>query len=152
MWEVGRVGPFTIALFMAAAACATLAIGHFFVWVQRSDQKMYLWFALSAMAASGNALAEASFYSALTVDDFNVAFKWANSLNVAAFVLLFWFLVQYAKSGTRWQGLKVAVTAIFVFAAVANLLLPYGFLFETISSLRIVAFAGWGSASRRHRT
>ena len=136
MWGAEPAAFLTIAKFMAAAACATLALGHLFVWVQRAEKTAHLWFAISAMAAGANPVAEAFLYRAPTVADYNVGFKWANSLSALAFVSLLWFFTSYAETGGRWRGLRVGITAVFVFAAVMNLVLPYGFLFADMTSLK----------------
>lgn len=133
----------TLALLMVAGACFTLAAGHFFVWIQRQDRLAQLLFAVSACAAGGNAIAEAHFYGAADVRSFNTAFKVANNLNALATIALFWFLIVYSSSGRRWLRLRLGITGVFAFALIANLVFPYGFLFESIESLRRVRLP-WG--------
>jgi PAS domain S-box-containing protein len=72
-----------------------------------------------------------------------MAFKWANSINVVGFVVLVWFLVAYAESWPHRRWLPVSITAIFLSAAVANMVMPYGFLYTEITGLTTLTLP-WG--------
>ncbi len=133
--------PLQIGQFMAAAAFFAVGFLHVFIWAQRSSFKTHLLFALTAIGSGANAIAESFFFRATTIDSFNVAFKWSNSLNALWFVALVWFVVAYTGSLKRW--LAISLSLVFLAAAVANALLPYGFLYTEITGLRMITLP-WG--------
>jgi hypothetical protein len=125
--------PLTVAHLMAAGTFFAVALMHAFIGTKRPGSKVHVLFALTSFGGGISALAEWAFYKAETIDTFNTAFKWANSVNAASFVALVWFLVACADSWKHRRWLPISITAIFVPAALANLLMPYGFLYTEIS-------------------
>ena len=135
--------PLTIAQNIAAAILLGVGVLHLMVWGRLRDQWVHLLFGLVAMGAAANAIAEASFYHAGSIAEFNTAFKWANSINGVWLALLAWFVVLYS-TGTPWRHrAAVAVTAFYVVAVTANVLEPYGVLYDRIDELRTISLP-WG--------
>jgi len=135
--------PLAIAQLMAAATFFTVALLHSFVWAGRRGFMAHVLFALTALGSGVNAIAELSFYRATTIESFNTAFKWSNSINALWFVALVWFVVVYTGGWSQKRRLPIALTFVFVLAASANALMPYGFLYREITALQTVTLP-WG--------
>jgi PAS domain S-box-containing protein len=137
--------PLAIAQFMAAAAFFTVGLLHIFIWARQRALTAHLLFALVAVGSGTNAIAELFFYRATTIESFNTAFKWANSVNALWFVALVWFAVVYTGGWSQTRRLPVALTVVFAGAALANALMPYGFLYREITALQTVKLP-WGES------
>ena len=93
----------TVAQFMAAGIFFTVALVHTIIWIRRPGSKVNILFALTAFAGGIYAIAELYFYKATTVETFNTAFKWANSISVVGFVVA--VVVDFA-AGIFWRTLS----------------------------------------------
>src|SRR6266542_4445437 len=65
----------TVGWSMASAMCATLALIHLAIWLQRRSQIAHFLFALSALGAAGNGLAELVMLTAASVDAYVSALR-----------------------------------------------------------------------------
>jgi PAS domain S-box-containing protein len=137
------MSPLTIAQIVTASVLAIVGLIHLFVWAGLRQSKIHLLFAVSALGAGANAIAEIGFYSATTVETFNSAFRWANSFNATWLVAFAWFVVLYARSGSRGRWLAALVTICMLPAAVINAVLPFGSLYTEITGLLMVDLP-WG--------
>ena len=139
------MGLLIIAQFIAVGALATVGLSHAFIYARQPGPKVHLLFALTAFGSAANAVAEVFFYQSVTVAAFNPAFKWSNSINAFWFIALVGFVVVYTGGWPARRRPAFALATIFVFAAVANTLLPYGFLYQDITGLREVVLP-WGES------
>jgi PAS domain S-box-containing protein len=135
--------PLTIAEIMASAVFFTVGLIHIIIWARRPGSKAHLLFALFAIGAGASRISMILYYQATTVEAFTVAFKWNNVLSAIYMTSLTWFLVVYGESWPRRRWLPLAISAIFLPAAIASALLPYGFLYTEITGLRYVTLP-WG--------
>src|SRR5438105_10387722 len=131
----------TIIWSMASAMCATLALIHLTIWFQRRSEVVHLLFALTALGAGGNALAELGMLKATTVEGYAIALR-------VEFVPRFLLVISmplYVRSffGTGRRFLAVAVTIAWLLVLIIDAFSPFSPIFSEISGLRIVR-TPWG--------
>src|SRR5437762_14099068 len=108
----------TILWSMASAICATLALIHFAIWAQRRSQVAHLLFALTALGAVGNALAEVGMMKATTVEAYAIWLRISfvpTALLVVSFVL---YVRKYFGAGRL--SLAAAVTVLWTVLLVVD--------------------------------
>jgi signal transduction histidine kinase len=132
---------------MAAASLFTIALIHALVWSRRPHSGAQLLFALAAVAAGGNAIAESCVYRALTVETMAVALKWYVAMGSFWLIALMWFIAAYTGVGKMGRRLAVGISVVFVIALVINYLAPHSFLYTDIRGLRVVSLP-WGEQIR----
>jgi PAS domain S-box-containing protein len=132
-----------ILQYMAAATLLAVGVMHFLVWGRMRDSGTHLLFALTAIGAAANAIAEVQFYGAQFIAEFNTAFKWSNSINGLWLVGLIWFVVLYTRSWPKRGWIPVSLSVLYAAAAIANIFMPYGILYAEITGLREVILP-WG--------
>ncbi len=116
-----------------------------FIYARQPGPKVHLLFTFTAFGAAANAVAEAFFYQATTVETFNAAFRWSNGFNTIWLMALIGFIVVYTGGWPARRRPALSLVAVFLFAAVANALLPYGFLYQEMTGLREVVLP-WGES------
>src|SRR5947199_5734491 len=89
----------TIIWSMASAMCATLALIHLTIWFQRRSQVAHLLFALTALGAAGNALAELGMLKATTVGAYAIALRIAFVPTALLVVSFAWYIRKYFGAG-----------------------------------------------------
>lgn len=146
-YRKNTMAPLIIAQYMAAAALFTVALTHLLVWSRRRDSKVHLLFALTTMAAGGNAIAEAWMYRAANVDSMSVALKWYVAMSGLWFLAVIWFFSLYTRVGVKGRWLAAGLSVVFLAAWVANFFLPHSFLYTEIHALREVCLP-WGELIR----
>ena len=131
----------TIIWAMAASACVTMAVPHLAIWVKRRSEVAHLLFALSALGAAGNALAELMMLKATTVEGYALALR---ALFVAIALLAVswvWYVRNYFGHGRR--SFAMAVTIAWLLLVIIDAFSPFSPVFSKISGLRIVQ-TPWG--------
>jgi signal transduction histidine kinase len=139
--------PLATAQYMAAASLFTVALIHGLVWSRRPRSDAQLLFALAAVAAGGNAIAESCMYRAMTVDTMAVALKWYVAMSGLWIIALVWFIVAYTGVGKLGRWLAVGLSMIFFVALAINYVAPFSFLFTEIRGLRLISLP-WGEQIR----
>lgn len=135
------MNPLIVTQVFIGAACLAIGTLHLAVARRRSKPGVHVWFALAAIFAAGNALAEAAAYQSVTVAGYNRAFKVEILFQGLSWIALVWYVSHYAGTSRRWLGL--VVTAGFTLALVVHLLSPYGVLYQSID--QVVRFRlPWG--------
>ena len=86
------MGPLAIAQYMVAATFFSVALMHFLVWYRNTYYRVHLLFALTALTAGANSIAEAGVYSATTLDTFIPAFKWYVTFSALWLIAFIWFV------------------------------------------------------------
>lgn len=120
---------------------------HLLVWSRRPDFLVHLLFALTAMAAGGNAIAEALMYRATCVDAMSTALKWyvaMSGLWVLAFIS---FFSLYTRIDTVGRWLATGLSAVFLAAWVSNFFMPHSYLYLELSGMREITLP-WGEQIR----
>jgi PAS domain S-box-containing protein len=131
----------TVIWAMAASACVTMALPHLAIWVKRRSQVTHLLFALSALGAAGNALAELGMLKATTVEGYTLALR-ALFVPVALLAISWvWYVRNYFGHGRR--SLAMAVTIAWLLVVIIDAFSPFSPVFSEISGLRIVR-TPWG--------
>jgi PAS domain S-box-containing protein len=128
---------------MAASVLGAVGVLHLLVWGRVRDRWAHLLFGSTAIGVGANAIAEARFYHAASIAEFNTAFRWSNSINGVWLVLLVWFVVIYTGGWPKRRWPAIALSVLFLAAAAANVLLPYGILYGHIDELRALVMP-WG--------
>src|SRR5947208_14269957 len=114
----------TIVWSMALAVCATLALIHLAIWAQRRSQVAHLLFALTALGAVGNGLAELGMMKATTVEAYVIWLR-SSLVPTALLVISFaWYIGKYFATGRR--SLAVAVTDLWTGLATVGRFPPFG--------------------------
>jgi PAS domain S-box-containing protein len=121
-------------LFAAGLLHALIAFRH-------QDRRMHLFFALTALAASGECLASAWRYHPADAAAMLSAIRLSSSLQFLFGIFLIWFVSSYTNLGLR--TLLWLLTASTVLMVLLQYLLPYGLMFTAMPSIRWVALP-WG--------
>ncbi|PYJ46361.1 MAG: hypothetical protein DME85_11145, partial [Verrucomicrobia bacterium] len=131
----------TIIWAMAASACVTMAVPHLAIWVKRRSEVAHLLFALCALGAAGDALAELVMLKATTVEGYALALR-ALFVPVALLVVSWvWYVRNYFGHGRR--SFAMAVTIAWLLVVIIDAFSPFSPVFSEISGLRIVQ-TPWG--------
>src|SRR5438477_8246561 len=131
----------TILWSVALAICATLALIHFAIWAQRRSQVAHLLFALTALGAAGNAVAELGMMRATTVEAYAIWLR-ISLVPTALLVISFaWYIRKYFATGRL--SLAAAVTVLWTVLLIVDGFSPFSPIFSEIFGLRIVQ-TPWG--------
>src|SRR5947207_3692884 len=131
----------TIIWSMASAMCATMALTHLTIWFRRRSEVVHLLFALTALGAAGNALAELWMLKATTVEGYAIALRVSFVPLVVLAIAMAWYVRSYFGTGRR--SLAVAVTIAWLLVLIIDAFSPFSPIFSEISGLRIVQ-TPWG--------
>jgi two-component system, LuxR family, sensor kinase FixL len=131
----------TVIWAMAASACVTMALPHLAIWVKRRSEVTHLLFALSALGAGGNALAELWMLKATTVEGYAAALRVDFVPLVLLAIAMTWYVRSYFGTGRR--SLAVAVTIAWLLVLIVDAFSPFSPVFSGISGLRIMP-TPWG--------
>ena len=131
----------TIIWSMASAVCATLALIHLAIWFGRRSQVVHVLFALTALGAAGNALAELAMLKATTVEGYATALRVSFVPLVLLVISMPWYVRSYFGAGRR--SLAAAITVVWALVLIIDAFSPFSPVFSEISGLRIVQTA-WG--------
>ncbi len=131
----------TVGWSMASAMCATLALIHLAIWLQRRSQIAHFLFALSALGAAGNGLAELVMLKAATVEAYVIALRVLFVPLTLLVISIVWYAWYYFGNGRR--SLAWAVTVAWLLVLIADAFSPSSPVFSEVFGLRIVQ-APWG--------
>jgi signal transduction histidine kinase len=120
---------------------------HGLVWWRWPRSGAQLLFALAAIAAGGNAIAELYVYRSTNVETMAVALKWYVATSGIWIIAFIWFIAVYTGVGRVGRWLAIALSAIFLAALTANYFAPRSFLYTEISGLRAITLP-WGEQIR----
>ena len=128
---------------MAAAVFFTVALMHLLVWSRQPVSRPHLLFALTAIAAGGDAIAESWMYRAATVETMAWALKWYVAMSGFWILALFWFIADYTGVGKTGRRLAIGLSVIYGLALMINCAAPHSFLYTQIHGLREIRLF-WG--------
>src|SRR5262249_10843471 len=130
----------TVLWSMNAGACLTLAAFYAAVWCKQRQNRAYLIFACSAVAAAAISAFELSMMDATTVEQYQPLLRWIHvptwvlTLSFVAFVRL------YLKAGRAWMAWSIYSLRTLIL--VLNFILPGGINFKAITSIRHFFWGG----------
>ena len=134
-----------IAQFMVAAIFFSVALTHIFVWARDSEFKTHVSFALVALAAGGNAISEAWFYQATSIESFTQAYRWYVNFSGLWLVALVWFIMTYSGliRENRWPAIILTIAVLI--SIIDNVFSPYGHVYTEVTGLREIILP-WGES------
>ena len=133
----------SIALYMVAGACLTMAALTGNVWLRRREMASYGLFALACIAVAGNALWDSQLYSAGSVSAYVQALRWAIFSIIFFLISLTWFVVAHTGAARRW--LAWTITGILALDAAINLVAPFTLVYTGIDGLGTATLL-WGES------
>src|SRR6476646_9221897 len=130
----------TVIWSMSAAACLTLAAFYGAVWCKQRENRVYIVFSCSAVAAAAISAFELWMINARTVEHYELLVRWVHvptwvlTLSFVAFVRL------YLRAGRVWLAWSIYVLRTLVL--ILNFLFPVSINFKTITDIRHFSWAG----------
>ncbi|HZC66874.1 MAG TPA: hypothetical protein VE545_09890, partial [Candidatus Dormibacteraeota bacterium] len=94
----------TIAWSMVVSACLTLAVINLVIWLQQSDQRAHLLFALTATSVAAIAACELLTMQAQSPEQFGRAVWWVHLPVFFLAVSIVGFVRLYFSAGRLWLG------------------------------------------------
>jgi PAS domain S-box-containing protein len=131
----------TILWSAAAAACLTLAVLQFSVWLRRRDSLASLIFAFAALGAAGNAIFELAMLHATEIPTYDTAIRYSHIPIFVLLVSLVWFVAVYFQTAQRW--LAWVITFSWTAGLIINFVSPHSLVYREILALRRVSLP-WG--------
>ena len=135
--------PLIIAQYMAAAILFTVAGVHLLIWSQCYRRWADMLFAITAIAAGGNAISESFVYVAHDVGTVAVALKWYVGFSGLWAISFMWFVVAYGRVGRVGRWLASLVCVELVVGLAINTTSRYSLIYSDIADLR-KATLPWG--------
>ena len=130
----------TVIWSMNAGACLTLAAFYGAVWGKQRENRVYLLFSCSAVAAAAISAVELWMIHAKTVEQYQLLMRWIHvptwmlTLSFVAFVRL------YLHAGRAW--LAWSIYGLRTLILILNFSFPLGINFKTITDIRHFSWAG----------
>ena len=130
----------TIIWSMSGAACLTLAAFYGAVWCKQRENRVYIVFSCSAVAAAAISAFELWMINARTVEQYELLLRWVHvptwvlTLSFVAFVRL------YLRAGRAWLAWSIYVLRTLVL--ILNFLFPVSINFKAITDIRHFSWAG----------
>jgi two-component system sensor kinase FixL len=130
----------TIVWSMNAAACLTLAAFYCVVWCKQRENRVYLVFSSSAVAAAAIAAFELAMMHAETAERYEALVRW---IHVPVWVLIVSFVSfvrLYLRAGRPW--LAWSICGLRTLVLILNFVFTPNLNFRDITSLRQFSWAG----------
>ncbi|NOQ12959.1 MAG: PAS domain S-box protein [Methyloprofundus sp.] len=132
-----------IAQFMVAAIFSSVALTHAFVWAKETEFKLHILFSLVVLAAGANAVSEAWFYQASSIESFTQAYRWYVNFSGLWLLALIWFIMYYSGliRVKRWPAIVLTISVLL--SILDNNFSSYGHVYTEVTGLREIALP-WG--------
>ena len=130
----------TVIWSMNAGACLTLAAFYGAIWCKQRQNRVYLVFACSAVAAAAISTFELWMINATTVAQYQLLVRW---IHVPTWVLTISFVAfvrLYLQAGRTWMAWSIYGLRTLIL--VLNFIFPVGINFNAITSIRHFSWAG----------
>jgi PAS domain S-box-containing protein len=130
----------TVIWSINAGACLTLAAFYGAVWCKQRDNRAYLLFFCSAVAAAAISASELWMMNARTVEQYQLLLRW---IHVPTWVLTMSFVAfvrLYLRAGRAW--LAWSIYSLRTLILILNFIFPLGINFKTITTIRHFSWAG----------
>lgn len=136
-----------IAQYMAAAAFFSVALTHSFVWLRVPKERVHAFFAVTALAAGLNAIAEIKMYQADSLAQIASALKWYTTTSGVWIISVVWFIYHYATCGRFGRAIAILLTILFMIALGINFISPASYLYSKLTGIREILLP-WGESIR----
>jgi PAS domain S-box-containing protein len=130
----------TVTWSMNAGACLTLAAFYGVVWCKQRENRVYLLFSCSAVAAAIISAFELRMLNATTVQQYELLMRW---IDVPVWVLTVSFVAfvrLYLHAGRPW--LAWSIYALRTLVLILNFIFPVSINFNTLTGVRHFAWGG----------
>jgi PAS domain S-box-containing protein len=130
----------TVIWSMDAGACLTLAAFYGAVWCKQRQNRVYLLFSYSAVAAAAISTFEVCMMNAQTVEGYQLLVRWIHVPTWALTLSFVAFVRLYLHAGRAWLAWSIYIlrTLILIF----NFSFPSGINFKAITDIRHFSWAG----------
>jgi PAS domain S-box-containing protein len=126
----------TIVWSMNASACLTLAAFYGAVWCKQRENRVYIVFSCSAVAAAAISAFELWMINARTVEQYGLLVRWVHVPTWVLTVSFVTFVQLYLHAGRAWLAWSIYVLLIL------NFLFPVSINFKAITDIRHFSWAG----------
>ena len=130
----------TIIWSMSAAACLTLAAFYGAVWCKQRENRVYIVFSCSAVAAAAISAFELWMINARTVEHYELLVRWVHLPTWVLTVSFVAFVRLYLHAGRAWLAWSIYVLRTLVL--ILNFLFPVSINFKAITDIRHFSWAG----------
>src|SRR6476646_154811 len=130
----------TVIWSMSAAACLTLAAFYGAVWCKQRENRVYIVFSCSAVAAAAISAFELWMINARTVEHYELLVRWVHVPTWVLTVSFVAFVRLYLRAGRVWLAWSIYVLRTLVL--ILNFLFPVSINFKTITDVRHFSWAG----------
>jgi len=130
----------TVVWSMNAGACLTLAAFYGAVWCKQRENRAYLAFSCSAVAAAAISGFELWMMNARSVEQYQLLVRWVHLPTWALTLSFVAFVRLYLRAGRAW--LAWSIYSVRTFILILNFSFPLGINFKTITDIRRFSWAG----------
>jgi two-component system sensor kinase FixL len=130
----------TIIWSMSAAACLTLAAFYGAVWCKQRENRVYIVFSCSAVAAAAISAFELWMINARTVEHYELLVRWVHLPTWVLTVSFVAFVRLYLHAGRAWLAWSIYVLRTLVL--ILNFIFPVSINFKAITDIRHFSWAG----------
>jgi PAS domain S-box len=125
---------------MSAAACLTLAAFYGAVWCKQRENRVYIVFSCSAVAAAAISAFELWMINARTVEHYELLVRWVHLPTWVLTVSFVAFVRLYLHAGRAWLAWSIYVLRTLVL--ILNFIFPVSINFKAITDIRHFSWAG----------
>jgi len=130
----------TVIWSMNAGACLTLAAFYGAVWCKQRENRAYLVFSCSAVAAAAISAFELWMINARTVEQYQLLLRWVHVPTWVLTISFVAFVRLYLHAGRAW--LAWSIYSLRTLIAIINFSFPLGINFKTITTIHHFSWAG----------
>ena len=130
----------TIVWSMNASACLTLAAFYGAVWYKQRENRVYIVFSCSAVAAAAISAFELWMINARTVEHYELLVRWVHLPTWVLTVSFVAFVRLYLHAGRAWLAWSIYVLRTLVL--ILNFIFPVSINFKAITDIRHFSWAG----------
>lgn len=128
---------------VVCGACLTLAVVHFFVWLNQRSQYANLMFSIAAASAAAVAILELGLLHVSSPEQYSSLLRWIHVAIAVFFPCIVGFIWFDLRAGCKW--LAVLAVALRVVSLAVNFLSGENSAFIAVTELRTLQ--GWGIGS-----
>ena len=125
---------------MSAAACLTIAAFYGAVWCKQRENRVYIVFSCSAVAAAAISAFELWMINARTVEHYELLVRWVHLPTWVLTVSFVAFVRLYLHAGRAWLAWSIYVLRTLVL--ILNFIFPVSINFNAITDIRHFSWAG----------
>jgi PAS domain S-box-containing protein len=127
--------------FVVAGALFAFSVLHSLIGIKHPNWKLHIAFALTALAAAGEALTAVWRYSSASPAELVMSARWSGIFLFSFGVLMVWFVYFYGAMRKAWVPLALSVLTLALI--VLQVTLPFGLLWDQVPVLRQITLP-WG--------